>query len=110
MNGRRGANTSSSNTSQKVPSFISEPILKRPTTAIMPLTEEVLAIHNSVVPPFQPFDYEEQLEVEEEEEEEKMDHVLEQSLLDRVDEKCKIMQQEFDEKLKVKDYKTLNYL
>jgi hypothetical protein len=55
----------------------------------MPLTEQVLAIHNSMIPPLKPFEFEDS-------------SVVEQTLLDRVDERCKNITLEFDEKITVK--------
>jgi hypothetical protein len=55
----------------------------------MPLTEQALAIHNSIILQYP-------IPVEEEEE------YLEQSLFDKVNERCNDIQQDFEEKIKVK--------
>lgn len=55
----------------------------------MPLTQETLTMHNSFISSHMSFDFDlKQPEIE-------------QSLFDRVDEQCKTMKQEFDEKISV---------
>lgn len=55
----------------------------------MPLTEQTLALHNSIVPQI-----EKSILVKEED-------FLNQSLLDKVNERCNDIQQDFEEKIKV---------
>ncbi|KAI9275090.1 hypothetical protein EDC94DRAFT_579538 [Helicostylum pulchrum] len=70
--------------SSKAKSFISEPVLKK---SRVPLTQETLTMHNSFISSHMSFDFDlKQPEIE-------------QSLFDRVDEQCKTMKQEFDEKI-----------
>lgn len=61
----------------------------------MPLTEQILAIHNRSTTPLSTFEY-------------PYNSIVEQSLLDKVDERCKNMTQEFDEKITVKKLKLFN--
>lgn len=55
----------------------------------MPLTEQVLAIHNRTIGSFRPLEYTENPRAE-------------QNFMERIDERCKNMTQEFDEKITVK--------
>jgi hypothetical protein len=97
--------------SEKVKSFRSEPIRKTPFIApSIPLTEEELARHNRVIPPLNVSPYsQQQLENQEmiehlrdeEDEDYEYDDLNESLLLKRVDERCNMMKQEMDEKIKV---------
>lgn len=72
----------------KTKSVFSEPIRKKP---IISLTEEALAIHNSEIPP-QPPVYQPTIEDNDDDETD--------VIMERVDEKCRNIQLEFDEKIK----------
>lgn len=79
--------------SSKAKSFISEPVLKKSS---IPLTQEALAMHNSFISSQEPFEFDPTRTEEQE---------LEQSLLDKVEEQCKTMKQEFEEKISVRSKK-----
>jgi hypothetical protein len=104
--------TSIDSGSERVKSFRSEPIRKT-SFAIpsIPLTEEELARHNRVIPPLDTFPFSQQqllqsqdvTEQDRNEEDEAYDYddLNESLLLKRVDERCNIMKQVMDEKIKV---------